>query len=185
METIPALVIAALAALFISLPFFLGSGRENPGSEQGSLDPDPVLEKIKTLEGRKESLLSAIKDIEFDYGLGKLSWEDFEELRDKYKVEAASALREMDILISKSGNIMTDEDLEKEISAERKLLLSDYEDEEIEKEILRAREAAWQMDKDRLVCRKCGNEGVQGDLFCSKCGAKIKGDAENKQATTF
>lgn len=185
METIPALVIAVLAALFISLPFFIGPRRENPVHEEGAVNPDPALEKIKILEDRKESLLSAIKDIEFDYGLGKLSREDFEELRDKYKVEAASALREIDILINQTGKIMTDDDLEKEISAERKLLLSDYEDEEIEKEILRAREAAWQIGEERLICTECGNESRRGDLFCSMCGAKMKGETENKQATTF
>lgn len=185
METIPALFIAVLAALFISLPFFFRHGSENPGYEEGNHSPDPGLEKIKNLEARKESLLSAIKDIEFDYGLGKLSKEDFEELRDKYKVEAASALREIDILVNQSGKTMTDDDLEKEITAERKLLLTDYEDEEIEKEILSAREAAWQNDEDQLVCPECGNEYGREDLFCSKCGAKLKEETENKQATTF
>ncbi|HHL72593.1 MAG TPA: zinc ribbon domain-containing protein [Bacteroidetes bacterium] len=52
--------------------------------------------RAEDLEARKTEIYSAIKDIEFDYEMGKLSEEDFLALREKYKAEAISVLRELD-----------------------------------------------------------------------------------------
>lgn len=180
METIPALVIALLAAIFISLPFFLRTG----GRSGDEYFPDARAEKLKELNSRKDSLLTAIKDIEFDYGLGKLSRDDFEELNGKYRIEAASLLKEIDS-IGAAGSAPADrfdDDIEKEIRAERKKFLVPYDDEEIEKEILRAREASWAEAADRY-CPKCGSGSGSGDLYCSRCGAKLSPLTENRNAS--
>lgn len=180
METILALAIALLAALFISAPFFLRRGRA--GAEE--YFPDPRAEKEKDLGSRKDSLLTAIKDIEFDYGLGKLSQEDFEELHGKYRAEAAGLLKEIDSLgaggPADGGD--EDEELEKEIRAERSKFAFSYdEDEELEKEILRAREVSWN-DSPARYCPKCGSGSGAEDLFCSKCGAKLDQPTETQNA---
>ncbi len=180
METILALAIALLAALFISAPFFLRRGRA--GGEE--YFPDPRAEKAKDLGSRKDSLLTAIKDIEFDYGLGKLSREDFEELHGKYRAEAAGLLKEIDSLgagePADGGGV--DGELEKEIRAERSKFAFSYdEDEELEKEILRAREVSWN-DSPARYCPKCGSGSGAEDLFCSKCGAKLDQPTETQNA---
>jgi hypothetical protein len=169
LEIILALAIALLAALFISIPFFL----RHKTTDGAEYFPDPGTEKARELHSRKDSLLTAIKDIEFDYGLGKLSRDDFEELHGKYRVEAAALLKEIDGLGL--------DDLEREIRAERKKYLSSYDDEELEKEILRAREASWGEGGDR-VCAKCGSASGPQDLFCSKCGAKLNRLPESDNA---
>lgn len=168
METILALVIALLAALFISAPFFFKS--KTAGGDE--YFPDPRAEKSKELGSRKDSLLTAIKDIEFDYGLGKLSREDYEELHGKYRSEAAGLLKEIDSLGAGAEAEGGYEDLEREIRAQRGKYVSSYDDEELEKEILRAREASWNESPERY-CPKCGSGRAQDDLFCSKCGAKL------------
>ncbi|MCI0481203.1 MAG: zinc ribbon domain-containing protein [Candidatus Dadabacteria bacterium] len=177
METILALAIALLAALFISAPFFLRRGRAD-GEEYF---PDPRAETAKELGSRKDSLLTAIKDIEFDYGLGKLSREDFEELHGKYRAEAAGLLKEMDSMGSGTPADGLDDDIEKEIRAERSKLAFSYDDEELEKEILRAREVSWN-DSSARYCPKCGNGSGAEDLFCSKCGAKLDQPTETQNA---
>lgn len=48
------------------------------------------------LEERKENIYAAIKEIEFDYQMGKLSEEDFNELRQQYKNDAVELLKEID-----------------------------------------------------------------------------------------
>ncbi len=48
------------------------------------------------LMDRKETIYAAIKDIEFDYEMGKLSEEDFEELRQQYKDQAVSLLKKIE-----------------------------------------------------------------------------------------
>ncbi len=169
METILALAIALLAALFISMPFFFKS-KTAAGDEYF---PDPRAEKAKELGSRKDSLLTAIKDIEFDYGLGKLSREDYEELHGKYRSEAAGLLEEIDSLgAGAEADGGDDDDIEKEIRAQRGKFVSSYDDEELEKEILRAREASWNDGPERF-CPKCGSGCARDDLFCSKCGAKL------------
>jgi len=176
LETILALAIALLAAIFISVPFFLRS-RKADGEEYF---PDPRAERVKELDSRKDSLLSAIKDIEFDHGLGKLSREDFEELHGKYRAEAASILKEIDSI----GGAFPGEDyddIESEIRAERNKFLSPYDDLEIEKEILRAREAAWTEGGERF-CTKCGSGAGAEDLYCSKCGANLDQQTETRNA---
>lgn len=181
METIPALVIALLAAIFITLPFFIRTGR-GAGDEYF---PDRRAEKLKDLNSRKDALLTAIKDIEFDYGLGKLTKDDFEELHGKYRMEAASLLKEIDTLAGAAPpGVLEEDDLEKEIRAERSKFLMPHDDEEIEKEILRAREASWARDAVRY-CTKCGTASGEEDLFCSKCGAKLKPITENTNARTI
>lgn len=48
------------------------------------------------LEARKEAIYAQIKDIDFDYATGKLSDEDYQELRTRYKQDAVSILKEID-----------------------------------------------------------------------------------------
>jgi NADH pyrophosphatase NudC (nudix superfamily) len=169
LEIILALVIALLAALFISMPFFFK--RKTAGGDE--YFPDPRAEKSKELGSRKDSLLTAIKDIEFDYGLGKLSREDYEELHGKYRSEAAGLLKEIESLgAGAEAEGGDDDDIEREIRAQRGKFVSSYDDEELEKEILRAREASWNEGPERF-CPKCGSGRAQDDQFCSKCGAKL------------
>ena len=177
MEIILALVIALLAALFIAIPFFL----RHKTTDGAEYFPDPGTEKARELNSRKDSLLTAIKDIEFDYGLGKLSRDDFEELHGKYRVEAAALLKEIDGLGRGAASDGGIDDLEREIRAERKKYLLSYDDEELEKEILRAREASWGEGGDRF-CTKCGSASGPEDLYCSKCGAKLNRLPESDNA---
>ena len=158
------------------MPFILRNG----GRSAEEYFPDPRSVKLKELNSRKDSLLTAIKDIEFDYGLGKLTRDDFEELHGKYRIEAASLLKEIDSIGSTPEEEYED-DLEKEIRAERKKFLTPYDDEEIEKEILRAREASWSESADRY-CAKCGYGCGAQDLYCSRCGAKLNPMTENRNA---
>ena len=46
---------------------------------------------------RKEAIYGAIKAIAFDYEMGKLSKEDYQELRQQYKQEAVQLLKKIDL----------------------------------------------------------------------------------------
>ena len=97
------------------MPFFFKS--KTAGGDE--YFPDPRAEKTKELGSRKDSLLTAIKDIEFDYGLGKLSREDYEELHGKYRMEAAGLLKEIDSLGAGASADGGSEDIEREIRARK------------------------------------------------------------------
>ena len=95
--------LAVGAALFIAQPFF-GTGR-------GSRTEESENERNAQLEVRKQTLLEAIKELEFDYRMGKLSEEDFEEMNRVYREEAVAVLRQMD----RSGEGEAESELEAEI----------------------------------------------------------------------
>ena len=179
LQLILPLAIALLAAIFISLPFFMrGKGGV---SEENALRPDPLAERLRTLHVRKDTLLSALADIEFDHGLGKLSTADYKDLSRTYRAEAAQVLKEIDDATGRNRDAFADE-LESEIKSKRKkLVLNDYEDEEIEKEIIRARENAWS-SAETAACPECGGACGPDDLFCARCGASLKGGPEDKKA---
>ena len=77
------------------------------------------------LQERKEAALIAMHDVDFEYAAGKMTEEDFNELRKHYKEEAVSVLREIDADMSlSSGKALTDQlkkNLKKEIGRLKKL----------------------------------------------------------------
>ncbi|MFQ5788671.1 MAG: zinc ribbon domain-containing protein [Thermodesulfobacteriota bacterium] len=138
-----------------------------------------MTDKWKKLTSQKESLYSALKDIEFDYGLGKLSKDDYEELKKTYKVKASTVLKQLDD-IGKDSNITSlEEEVEKEINAIRKLKKERNENDnrigyDINEEITQ---------KIILNCEECGKEYSPQDNFCSQCGHNFI-DNEYSQETT-
>lgn len=81
------LILVALGvAAFIGYPLIEGRKRtEGLGNHRAT-----------ELEARKEAIYAQIKDIDFDYATGKLSEEDYRDLRAQYKREAAAILQEID-----------------------------------------------------------------------------------------
>lgn len=104
--------------------------------------------KGKELQKQKEDVYAAIKEMEFDFGMGKISEEDYQELRSQYKAKALDILKEFDAVDKR-----------------------DDTDAEIEREVQRLR-------KKKAPKKKKGNEketGVQIN-FCPHCGTKIAQD---------
>ena len=53
---------------------------------------------LDTLVTERESAYQAIRDLDFDFQLGKLSSADYQSLREKQKAQAASVLQQIDAL---------------------------------------------------------------------------------------
>ena len=172
MEIIIILAIVILTAVFIALPFFRKSTEvENPIEQVSNPVKSPSLIELKKLNSEKELLYTALNDIEFDYGLGKLSRKDYDELKRDYKTKAASILKEIDEISKGVHSTELEDRLEKEITAIRKSRSAD--ENEIEEEILKARKQS--DDKNKfLTCVNCGRQYSAGDLFCSRCGIGLK-----------
>jgi rRNA maturation endonuclease Nob1 len=95
------------------------------------------------LIARKETIYAAIKDIEFDYQMGKLSEADFQELRQRYKEQAVSLLKEIDKIESKVMKGAS------------------------------SRKAPKNASTDAKFCWMCGTAITQQDKFCANCGTKL------------
>lgn len=58
---------------------------------------------VHHLLSRKDSIYIAMKDLEFDFTTGKLSDQDYKELREKFAAQAAQVLKEIDDLEAGEG----------------------------------------------------------------------------------
>ena len=96
----------AIVLLVIGRPFFEGGGRP-------SWMPFRDVHGGRDLIAKKESLLRAIKDVEFEFQNGTLSEEDRDVLREDYKRRAVEVIRQ----IEESGRD-TDRQLRQAVEAE-------------------------------------------------------------------
>lgn len=83
------IVLLAGTVLFVGYPLF--SKRY-----QAPLKGDMRVNDYQRLLSRRDMIYSAIKDLEFDYKTGKLSEEDYEELKSQYESEAVEILEKID-----------------------------------------------------------------------------------------
>lgn len=96
---------------------------------------------------RKASLLAAIKDIEFDYRLGKMSEEDYAELVEQYKQQAEEALGRLD-----------DQDETEALIAKARQRIQGEKDSGAE---------------DERACPSCATPNPLEARFCMNCGAEL------------
>lgn len=142
------MIISLEILIFISAMFFVGypifKKSEIRKRESG------VNEALGELIHKKEAVYTSIKDLDFDYRTGKLSADDYKELKEKYEVEALHILKDID----DSGKKKTTSD-----EAKIKQILPESSEPIT--------------DKDFVFCPKCGTKAKTGDNFCFKCGAKL------------
>lgn len=106
--------------------------------------------QLTDLIEQRDNLLEAIKEIEFDCQTGKISTEDFAEMRAKYRTEAVTVLKRIDTLL---GNSHASKKLEAELKRMR----------------------SQRKKKGGRFCTECGKSVSAGDRFCSNCGNRLRG----------
>lgn len=114
MEYILITLIVLGITIFICYPFFTKTGSENLFEEDKKNYTEKRKSDLQLLEENKLELYSAIKEIEFDHGLGKLTDEDYKELRESYIYEAAKVVRKIEEL-SHKNNLSIEDKIEQEI----------------------------------------------------------------------
>jgi ribosomal protein L40E len=186
LESILIVLLVIGIIIFIAYPLFARS------SEKLADAPDA----LETLVAQRDSTYDAIRDLDFDFQLGKLSQNDYNALREKYKIRAAQILQHIDALTNATGTRGKDADARIEIEIAKLRHSADKVEDEIarlrqtksarvatavtdtaapatdavEAEIARVR-AARQVEKQ--FCGKCGAPRSPTDVFCAKCGNKL------------
>jgi hypothetical protein len=102
------------------------------------------------LQRKKEVILGNIQDLDFEYKCGKLSDEDYQNIRSEMSGEAAMVLHEIDTIESAKD---LDALIRREISVRKS----------------RSKAAS-----PAAACSSCGAANPQSNKFCAECGAKIK-----------
>lgn len=134
-------------ALLIGVAFFV----LQPFLEQRTLREKQVSE-AEALMAERESLLIALRDLDFDHATGKITTEDYTPQRAELVARGVAVLKRLDALGA---------------SAPASL------DDEIEQAIARRRARRADPKAAGAACVACGAALEAGDRFCSNCGARV------------
>ncbi len=157
MEIVLAAILVGGMIAFIAYPLFTAS------REEALETPD----ELDVLVAQRDAAYDAIRDLDFDFQLGKLSPGDYAELREKYKARAAAALEQIDALGGNGAGVH----IEEEVAQLRVAKRAAPPDDAIEREIARLRAGKSAASSRR--CPDCGTPYHPGDTFCAKCGKKL------------
>ncbi|HBY95618.1 MAG TPA: hypothetical protein DEP84_16965 [Chloroflexi bacterium] len=156
---IAGLFLAAGLFVFVLRPLLLAR-RERAALLTGSSD-----ETLENLLFEREATLAAIKDLQFDHAMGKLSDADFQELDTRYRHRAVEILQKLDAL----GVAADDREESLEVAL----------DHWIEEAVAAARSAAQAQPAQTLAvparfCTQCGHPAGAADRFCANCGTPLR-----------
>lgn len=115
-------------------------------------------EMLRELEFKKEGAYAAIRELEFDTYLGKLSKEDYEVLKQQYMREAVNSLKRIDELQMPKSKPKNMPEAEIENTIEEDILT------------LRKHKSAPNAD---AFCTQCGVKISCRDRYCFACGTKL------------
>ena len=155
--SVPFLVMATLALGWVVWLLFRAARalvKDAPVVEAGVVATG---KRRKELEREKAALLKALKELEFDHQMGKVSDKDFADISATYRGRAIRVMRQLD----DAGR-----DYESMIAAEiaKRVQAPAAESAPV---------AAIASDR----CAKCGTKNDSDAEFCKKCGAKLVKEA--------
>ncbi len=136
---------------------------------------------LEEYQARYQATLAAIRDLMFDYEMGKVSAGDYETLLHKTKLEAAKIRQQIDRLSRSAEEAAVDPAVEAQIETLLNQLkaskLNGYEAllPEIDAEIESLKSIKVEADVDGPACPNCGQLFEPGDAFCSGCGQSLAG----------
>jgi len=160
-----ALVIVITLAV-IAYPLFTAPRAKSLSAPPRALD-DLLAQRTATYD--------AIRDLDFDFSLGKLSQADYDSLREKYKLRAAQLLQQIDAAGGSDG-AQLDEQIEAQVARMRRAQPDDIERAVARLRAQKNKPASRRAAKNNHAdgyCAKCGTPRHANDKFCRKCGNKI------------
>lgn len=153
-----AIVFILLAAVLIGVAFYLVALPLIQETRRHAARPAPVVseqEQLAELLAQRDAAFQALRDLSFDYKVGKITDEDFAAFEAGLKQNAAQTLRALD-------------QWEAEADADLDTMMEDA---------ILSRKAALTMEEtaepDGRVCSKCGRPALAGDRFCGGCGSAL------------
>ncbi len=151
-----ALLIAGGAAAFVLWPLLSRAAPDVPVED----------DRLTDLFSRKDSVLIAIKDLEFDHQVGKLNEEDYQRFNNRLRQQAVGYLQQIDKLAPQSAQL--DESLEAEIARLRKTrtpaVAVNGKTAPVAQVALPAGETPVHF------CTNCGQPLAAQHKFCANCG---------------
>jgi hypothetical protein len=145
MIAIALMIVGAVA--IVAYPYFKPANELDIAFNGAS---DPVLENLIV---QRDATYAAIKDLEFDHAMSKLSDADYKSLRAKYETKAVAILQELDGMTS----------------TQKRRAHTALSDEAIEREVQQLRGGT----AKTVRCANCGTPAGVRDRYCAKCGTPV------------
>ena len=139
--TVIAILLTAVALLAVAYPILAKAPTEKSATT--------TTESLDELLGQRDAAMQALRELNFDHRVGKISDEDFVVFDASLKHKAAETLRALD-----EWEAQADDDLE----------------QNMEREIAARRS---QLGTGARVCPSCGHAAAGDDKFCAICGALL------------
>lgn len=127
-------------------------------------------DRLGELIGRKEATLKAIKDLEFDYRVGKMDEEDFQRLDQRLRRQAIGLIQQIEKLAPAGAAL--DDALERQIAAMRRTATPATPPAPATARPLPASNGH-AAPKSARYCTECGNALEATHKFCAQCGAPV------------
>lgn len=159
-----ALVLIGIAVAAIALP--LVREREDPESVEIMEELDTVADPLVELEARRDAIYQAIRELRFDFEVGKVSETDYNIFDTQLKAQAVAVLKDLDALQGAEADPELDARLEAEIAVLRQVNGHGPA-------AGGSRQPAPAGDVPVNFCPQCGTRVRAGDKFCGKCGAAV------------
>lgn len=186
-----------LVGLYLARPLVLAQG-SRPASKgssgQAGREQDSLDHKISSLLAERDRMILALKELDFDYAVGKIPEEDYPLQRAALLKKGADTLRQLDLYLPpekdsrRTKGADTPEDRIEAAAgryapaARRAHLVPAYsggngsstiDDAEDDLEVAIANRRRMRDEKAAGFCPQCGKAIQANDRFCPKCGAKL------------
>lgn len=119
------------------------------------------------LRDEKRRLLRAIKELEFDHGMGKLSTGDFEAVIATYRLRAIEVMRALE------GGVSLHPDLAQLLIERRKGSNAPAPQEPVAEDPALGPVVLGPLDETTRICGVCGRTNDLDARFCKHCGASM------------
>lgn len=178
-------LLLALALLVVVTVFVLRPLVEKRGAKTFRAHAQSNAKEGGTREAllrQRDAIYAAIRELDFDFRLGKVSEEDYRPQRERLALQGVAILKQLDAL-SPDGDAELEGEIEAEIARRRRKRTgppgqkapahqAGLSDAEIEAQI-RALRRKGATPPVASTCPRCGAATAPEDRFCRKCGAAL------------
>jgi hypothetical protein len=137
-------IIAAVVLWFVFRPLFLDRGTLEESTRSQS--------RRRQLIEERERVLETIRELDFDYRMGKVEEVDYADARGRYEAQAIQAMKSIDNANGKPARSPAQSDVENQVEAEI---------------------ASLRKSGKGLKCSSCGTALAPGAKFCDQCGSPV------------
>lgn len=183
------LALLIVVAVFVLRPLVETSGAKATHA-QSNAEENGTREALLR---QRDAIYAAIRELDFDFRLGKISEEDYHPQRERLALQGVAILKQLDAL-SPDGDATVEGAIEAEIARRRRTRTSPsgqkaparqggLSDAEIEAQIRALRRKGTAVAPAVSACPRCGAATALEDRFCRNCGAALGSQGASVSAT--